>query len=68
MEDNETSTYGTESVSSVFKNLFSNLEESLLTTLPNTSIKYNLRFIVNYHPSLIITDDFCLHKTSQDKS
>ena len=68
MEDNETSTYDTESIFSVFKNLFSNLEESLLTTLSNTSIKYNLRFIVNYHPSLIITDDFCLHKTSQDKS
>ena len=42
MEDNDTLTYDTGSIFTVFKNLFSNLGESLLIKLPNPSDKCNL--------------------------
>ena len=45
MEDNDTLTYDTWSIFTVFKNLFSNLAESLLIKLPNPSDKYNLWFL-----------------------
>ena len=62
MEDNHT-----HSISTVFKNFFSNLAESLLTKLPNPPDKYNLESVINYYSSFTITNDFCLKKTSENK-
>ena len=56
MEDNDTLTDDTRSVSTVFKNFFSDLAKFLLTKLPNPP-----------DSSLTITDDFCLNKTSENK-
>ena len=50
-----------------FKNLFSNLAESLLIKLPNPPDKYNLEFVINYYFSFTIADDFSLNKTSENK-
>ena len=65
MEDNDTWTYDTRSISTVFKN-FSSLAESLLIKLPNPPDSYNLESI-NYYSSFTIADDFCLNKTSENK-
>ena len=62
MEDNHT-----HSISTVFKNFFSNLAESLLTKLPNPPDKYNLESVINYYSSFTIANDFCLKKTSENK-
>ena len=67
MEDNDTVTYDTRSISTVFKNFFSNLPESLLPKLPNPPDKYNLKSAINYYSSFTVTDDFCLNKTSENK-
>ena len=68
MKDNYTFTYDTRSISIVFKNLFSNLVESLLIKLPNPPDKYNLGSFINYYSICTITDDFCLNKTSENKA
>ena len=47
VEDNKTLTYDTRSISTVFKNLFSNLAEPLLNKLPNPPDKYNLKSDIN---------------------
>ena len=65
MQDNDTLSYDTRSISTVFKHFFSNLSESLLIKLPPE--KYNLESVINYYSSFTITDDFCLNKTSEDK-
>ena len=67
MEENDSLTYDTRSISTVFKNFYSSLGESLLTKLPNPLEKYNLESVINYYSSFTITNDFCLNKTSQDK-
>ena len=67
MEDNDTLTYGTCSISRVSKNFFSNLVESLLTKLPNLPDKYNLESVINYKSSFTNTDDFCLNKAWENK-
>ena len=67
MEENDSLTYDTRSVSTVFKNFCSSLGESLLTELPNPLEKYNLESVINYYSSFTITNDFCLNKTSQDE-
>ena len=54
-------------MSTVFKNFFSNLVESLLSKLPNPPDKYKLKSNKNYYSSFIVTDDFCLNNTSEDK-
>ena len=66
MEDNDTLTYDTRSISKVFKN-FSSLPESLLIKLSNPLDKYNLESVINYNSSFTITDDFSLKKTSENK-
>ena len=66
MEDNDTLTYDTRSISKVFKN-FSSLAESLLIKLLNPPDKYNLESVINYYSSFTIADDFCLNKTSENK-
>ena len=68
MEDNDTLTYDTQLISTVFKNVFSNLTESLPTKLPNPLDKYNLESVTSYYSSFTITYDFCLNKTSEDKA
>ena len=67
MEDNDTLTYDTSSISAVFKNFFSSLAESPLIKLPNLPDKYNLESIINYYSSFTITDDFYLNRTSENK-
>ena len=67
IKDNDTLTYYICSNSTVFKNFFSNLAESLLMKLPNPPDKYNLESAINYYSSFTITDDFCLDKTSEDR-
>ena len=67
MEDNDTLTDDTRSISTVFKNFFSDLAKFLLTKLPNPPDNYNLESNINYYSSLTITDDFCLNKTSENK-
>ena len=67
MEDNDTLTHDTRSISTVFKNLFSNLAESLLTKPQNFPENYNLESVINYYSSFTITDDFCMNKTSEKK-
>ena len=60
-------TYDTRSISTVSKNHFSNLAESLLTQLRNPPDKYNLESVTNYYSIFTIADDFCLNKTSENK-
>ena len=67
-EDNGILTYDTRSISTVFKNFVSNSTESLLLKLPNPLDKYNLESVINYYSSFTIADDFCLNKTSENKS
>ena len=66
MKDNNTLTYDTHSISTVFKSFFSNLARYLHTILPNPQDKYNLESDINYS-RFTLTDDFCLNKTSENK-
>ena len=68
MEDNDTLTYDTRSISKIFKNLFSSLAKSFLIKLPNPPDKYNLEFVTNYYSSFTIGDDFPLNKASENRS
>ena len=63
-EDNDTLTYDTRSMSTVFKKF---LAESLLIKFPIPPDKYNLESVMNYYSNFIIADDFCSNKTSQNK-
>ena len=67
MEDNDTLTYGTRSISTVFKNFFENLAKTLLTKLPSSTEKYNLESFITCYSIFTIADDFCLNNTSEDK-
>ena len=67
MEDNDTVTYNTRSISTVFKDFFSNLVESLLTKLPHPPDKYKLQSVINCYFSFTITNDLYLNKTSENK-
>ena len=67
MEDNDTLTYDTRTISKVFKNFLSSLAEFLLIKLPSPSDKYNLESVVNYYSSFTIADDFSLNKISENK-
>ena len=67
MQDNDTLTYDTRSISTVFKNFFSSLAESLLIKLPYPPDKYNLEYVINCYSSLTIIDDFYLNQTSENK-
>ena len=64
IEENDTLTYETLSISKIFKNFFSNLAESLLIKLPD---KYNLQSLIRCYSSFMISDDFCLNNTSEEK-
>ena len=67
MEDNQTLTHDTRSISTVFKNFFSDVVESLHSKLPNSPDKYNLEAAINNYSSFTIADNFCLNKTSGSK-
>ena len=67
MEYSDTLTYDTCTISTVFKNFFSSLAESLPTKLLNPPEMYDLESVINYYSSFTITDYFCLNKTSENK-
>ena len=48
MEDNDTLTYDTCSISTVFKNFFLSLAKSLLIKLPNPGDEDDLKSVINY--------------------
>ena len=58
-------THDTCSISKNFKNLFSNLAESLLIKLLKPPDKYNLKSVIQYYSSFAITPDFCLVDTTE---
>ena len=60
-------THDTQSISGILKISFLNLAESFLTKLPNPPDNYNLQYVTNYYSSFIITNDFRLNNTSEDK-
>ena len=66
IEENDTLTYGTRSISKIVKNFFSNFGESLLIKLPNPPEKYDLQSVIRYYSNLMISDDFCLNNTSEN--
>ena len=67
IEENDTLTYDTRSRSKIFKNFFSNLAKSLLIKLPSPPDKYNLQSVIRYYSSFMISDDFWLSNTSEEK-
>ena len=67
IEENDTLTYDTPSISKIFKNFFSNLAKSLLIKLPSPPDKYSLQSVIRYYSSFMISDDFCLSHTSEEK-
>ena len=60
-------THDTQSISGILKISFLNLAESFLTKLSNPPDNYNLQYVTNYYSSFIITNDFRLNNTSEDK-
>ena len=67
IEENDTLTYDTLSISKIFKNFFSNLAKSVLIMFVNPPDKYNSQSVIRYYSSFIILDDFCLSNTSEEK-
>ena len=67
IEANDTLTYDTRSISKIFKNFFSNLAKSFLIKLPSPPDKYNLQSVIRYYSSFMISDDFCLSSTSEER-
>ena len=65
IEEGNTLTHDTRSISKIFKNFFSNLAESLLIKLPKPPDKYNLKSVIQYYSSFAITTDFCLVGTTE---
>ena len=59
IEENDTLTYDTRSVSETFKRF-------LLINLPNPPDKYNLQSVLIYYSSVTISDYFCLSNTSEE--
>ena len=67
IEENDTLTYDTRLISEIFKKLFSNLVKSHLIKLLNPPGKYNLQSVIRYYSSFMISNDFCLSNTSEEK-
>ena len=65
IEQDNTLTRNTRSISKMFKNFFSNLAESLLSKLPKPTDKYNPELVIQYYSSFAITADFCLVGTAE---
>ena len=66
IEHDNTLTHDTHSISKIFKNLFSNLAESLIK-LPKPPDKYNLKSVIQNYSSIAITADFCLVSTTENE-
>ena len=60
IEQDNTLTHDTRSISKAFKNFLSNLAESLLIKLPKPPDKYNLKSVIQYYSIFAITADFCV--------
>ena len=67
IEENDTLTYNTRSISKIFKNFFPNLAKSLLIKLPDPPDKCNLQSVIRYYSRFTISDNFCLSNTSEEK-
>ena len=67
IEENDTLTYDTRSISKIFKNFFSNLAKSLLINLPNPPEKCNIQSVIIYYSSFTNSDDFCLRNNFEEK-
>ena len=67
IEENDILTYDTRSISKIFKNFFSNLAKYILIKLPSPPDKDNLQSVVRYYSSFMISDDFCLSNTFEEK-
>ena len=65
IEQDNTLTHDTRSISKIFKNFFSNLAESVLSKLPKPTDKYNPELVIQYYSSFAITADFCLVGTAE---
>ena len=65
IEENDTLTYDTRSISKTFKNFFSNLAKSLLIKLPNPPDKCNSQSMIKYYSGFTVSDDFCMSNTSE---
>ena len=66
IEENDTLTYDTRSISKIFRNFFSNLVKSVLIKLPNAPDKYNLQSIIRYYSTFTISDSLCLCNTFEE--
>ena len=60
IEESNTLTHETRSISKIFKNLFANLAESFLIKLPKPPDNYNLKSVIQYYSSFAVAADFCL--------
>ena len=67
IEENDVLTYDTRSISKIFKYFLSDITKSLLIKLPNSPHKYNLHSVIRYYSSFMISDDFCLSNTYEEK-
>ena len=67
IEENDTLTYDTRSISKIFKHFFSNFAKSLLIKLPNPPDKYNLQSVIRFYSSFANSDDFCLRNNFEEK-
>ena len=65
IEEGNTLTHDTRSISKIFKNLFSNVAKSLLTKLLKPPDKYSLKSVIRYYSSFAITADYCLIGTTE---
>ena len=65
IEQDNILTHATRSISKIFKNLFSNLGESLLIKLLKRPDKYNLQSVIQYYSIFAITAGFCLADTTE---
>ena len=65
--DSNTLTRDTRSISTIFKNVFSNLVESPLIKPPKPPNTSNLKSVIQYYSSFAITADFCLVVTTDKK-
>ena len=66
IEQENSLTHDTRSISKISKNFFSDLVESLLIKLLNPPDKYNLKSVIQYYSSFAITADFCLVGTTEN--
>ena len=66
IEEIDTLTYDTRSISKMFRNFFPNLAKSVLIKLPNAPDKYNVQSIIRYYSTFTISDSLCLCNTFEE--